>query len=62
MKKLYIRFFEHAENTVPVNSECVCRRVFSDYQTTSNVKSYAGDVTSWMMSHPNGKVDFVWLT
>jgi len=60
-KKLYIRLFQHKDDVIPDNSE-----IIGTFEGLVSVP-LAGDevayqISDWMTKHPDGKVDFVWLT
>jgi hypothetical protein len=60
MKSLYIRFFHHKDNTMPLNSYAICGNTARVEIVSGCIGCEAGAIADWMVEHPEGKVDFVW--
>ena len=61
MKKLYIRFFENKDG-IPVNSELVGTKHDHFTSLEDGLSGFITEsISHWMLTHPEGKVDFVWL-
>jgi hypothetical protein len=61
MKKLFVRFFNHLENQIPVDSHMVCVSNATSTEMSNCIISETVEINEWMKTHPQGKVDFVWL-
>lgn len=61
MKGLYIRFFNDKLNGIPTDSHIIVGEEVEAELQTKLVACYSDEVVNWMIAHPNGKVDFVWL-
>jgi len=62
MKQLFIRFFDNKLNGVPTDSHVICSQCASEENTKKMIEAYSFEVAEWMKNHPDGKVDFVWLS
>lgn len=62
MKKLYIRFFDNKLSGIPTDSHIICRGDITFDLMRDLIKVYAYESANWMINHPEGKVDFVWLS
>ena len=61
MKKLYVRFFDHKDKQIPVNSYFVCVDNCGNRERLKSIKSAADNISVWMREHTEGKTDFVWV-
>ena len=59
MKKLYIRFFNNIDDEIPINSTELKIKIFLN-ETWFEIQ-FDDEISDWMHSHSNGRVDFVWL-
>lgn len=61
-KELFIRFFNCKLNGHPTESHVVTGPPITKGLQIKLVACYAHEVIEWMEKHPNGKVDFVWVS
>jgi hypothetical protein len=61
-KELYIRYFDKESDEVPANSHYVGNLKFHLLTLMDVLNSYSINMMLWMKTHPQGKVDFVWLS
>lgn len=59
-KRLFIRFFSHTDG-IPDDSWPIYDGRDPD-EASMAIKENALEIASWMVAHPEGKVDVVWLS
>jgi hypothetical protein len=60
-KKLFLRYFLFVEDKIPYNSDIVATSSYLKGDMLDAIKDFSTLINDWMETHPQGKVDFVWL-
>jgi hypothetical protein len=61
MKKLFARYFHYKNDEIPQDSYFVCVSNCGGREMQEAIKEAAYNMSVWMNTYPNGKVDLVWL-
>jgi hypothetical protein len=59
-RNLYVRFFNFAHEVKPAEKRLLIEGGVDGTRASLDDK-YAEEVVEWLKTHPDGKVDFVWL-
>jgi hypothetical protein len=60
-KRLFARYFTDGKSQIPTDSWPVSEETKSLSELKQAIDNQAYNVMVWMIHHPDGKVDFVWL-
>jgi hypothetical protein len=61
MKKLFIRFFKNKDDQIPMDSYHLSGAIWDEQQAKFLLPDSSDVIIDWMVQHPIGKVDIVWL-
>ena len=60
-KRLFLRFFKRREDQIPQDSWHIHSIPQTDDEVSMAIKENALEMAQWIIKHPEGKVDLVWL-
>lgn len=62
-QRQYIRFFADKKDEVPTICRKTSRKPFGNItdKDTEEILYFAKEASEWFKTHPNGKMDYIWL-
>jgi len=61
MKRLYIRWYVNGNQSLPYSENFICSNDCNPKELRSYLDLLSDDIVAWLLRHPNGKVDYVWV-
>ena len=61
MKRLYIRWYVNGSQSLPFSENLICVGNEPSTEVRKSIEASSDDVIDWLLRHPNGKVDYMWV-